>query len=360
MVRRSLGLSLGVVLGVVLASLSLLACNRDPESGRAATRERTIAVIPKGTTHEFWKSVHAGAAKAASELGVKIEWKGPPREDDRDQQIKVVEDFVTKKVAAIVLAPLDDQALVAPCADAAKAGIPVVIIDSGIRWDGLTSFVATDNQRGGELGARRLAEVLGGKGKVLLLRYAEGSASTTLREAGFLATMKEFPGIELVSTDQHGGATPESALQTMENLLTRFADLDGIFTPNESTTFGTLRALIDAGRAGKVKLVGFDASKPLLDGLRQGQIQGLVVQNPFRMGELGVRTAVAALDAKAAENVAGNAAGTAAGEPAGKPAREPIAKRIDTGCFVVTPENVASPAIAEQLHPDLARWLGEK
>src|SRR6185436_5743911 len=166
-----------------------------------------------------------------------------------------------------------------PSLEAKDAGIAVVIIDSGLEWDGKTSFVATDNRRGGALGAKRLGEVLGGKGKVLLVRYQEGSASTTEREAGFLATMQaEFPAIELVSTDQYGGATAETALQVMENLLGRFPQLDGIFAPNESTTFGTLRALDGAGRAGKTKLVGFDASAPLVDGLKAGKIQGLVVQ----------------------------------------------------------------------------------
>jgi ribose transport system substrate-binding protein len=319
-------------LALVLASLALPAVSCRKEAGV----ERFIAVIPKGTTHEFWTSVHAGANKAAHELGVKIVWKGPPREDDRASQIDVVDDAVTRRMAAIVLAPLDDQALVAPCLDAKAQGIPVVIIDSGLKWDGMASFVATDNRRGGSLAAERLGEVLGGKGRAMMLRYQEGSASTSEREAGFLETMKaKFPGVELVSTDQYGGATADSALRAMENLLGRFPRLDGLFTPNESTTFGALRALEGAGRAGAdgVKLVGFDASAPLLDGLQAGKIRGLVVQNPFRMGELGVKAAVDALDGK------------------------PLEKRVDTGCFVATPENHASPEIAAMLHPDVERWL---
>jgi len=318
-------------LAVTVCASSAVACR--PRAGEGAG-VRFIAVIPKGTTHEFWKSVHAGAEKAAQELGVEVVWKGPPREDDRGQQIQVVEDFVSRRMAAIVLAPLDDQALVGPCIEAKAAGIPVVIIDSGLRWDGMTSFVATDNRRGGSLGAERLGEVLGGRGRVLLLRYQEGSASTSEREAGFLAAMREkFPGIDLVSTDQYGGATAETALQAMENLLVRFPELDGIFTPNESTTFGALRALTDAGRIGSTRLVGFDASAPLVDALETGRIQGLVVQNPFRMGELGVRAAIDALEGR------------------------PVEKRIDTGCVVATPENRATPEIAAALRPDLERWL---
>src|SRR3954468_22636725 len=165
-------------------------------TGSAADQNYTIAVIPKGTTHEFWKSIHAGAVKAQQELkakGVNVDiiWKGPLREDDRDQQIQVVENFISRHVSGIVLAPLDSQALVRPVVTAAAAKVPVVIIDSGLKTDKYVSFVATDNIKGGELAGEELGRLLGGKGKVILLRYAIGSASTEEREAGFLAAMKK-------------------------------------------------------------------------------------------------------------------------------------------------------------------------
>lgn len=316
--------------------LLTLACGApgDRASAPEAAAGRTIAVIPKGTTHEFWKSVHAGAVKAARELGVEIIWKGPVREDDRDEQIKVVENFVATGVDAIVLAPLDDTALVPAARDAASQGIPVVIIDSDLRWDGQVSFVATDNYRGGAEAAARLGELLGGGGRVLVLRYQEGSASTTNRETGFLDTLaREFPAIEVVSSNRFGGATTETAYAAAENLLVRFRQLDGIFCPNESTTFGMLRALQDAGRAGKVRFVGFDSSVKLVEALGAGELDGLVVQNPFTMGELGVRAAVAKLDG------------------------EPVEPRIDTGVLVATPDNMDDPAVRELLAPDLGKWL---
>src|SRR4051812_43865056 len=176
---------------------------------RAADQAYTIAVIPKGTTHEFWKSIHAGAVKAQEELatqGIKVElmWKGPLREDDRDQQIQVVENFMTRRVSGIVLAPLDSQALVKPVASAAQAKVPVVIIDSGLKSDKFVSFVATDNYKGGQMAAERMGQLLEGKGNVVLLRYAVGSASTEARESGFLDTLKEkFPNIKVISSDQH-------------------------------------------------------------------------------------------------------------------------------------------------------------
>ena len=173
-----------------------------------------IAVIPKGTTHSFWKSIHAGARKAAEEFGADINWQGPQKEDDRQLQIQVVQTFISRKVDAIVLAPLDNRALVPSVEAAVKRGIKVIIIDSDLNSEKHSSFVATDNTAGGKLCAKRLSEIMGGKGKALMLRYAEGSASTANREQGFLDGMKEFgPDIELVSTTQYAGATMEKAFQ---------------------------------------------------------------------------------------------------------------------------------------------------
>jgi ribose transport system substrate-binding protein len=304
------------------------------EATQAAKPRRRIAVIPKGTTHEFWKSVHAGALKAGHERDVEIIWKGPVREDDRDEQIKVVENFIASRVDAIVLAPLDDTALVPAVSEAAHEGIPVVIIDSDIRWEGRVSFVATDNYRGGAVAARHIGALLHGKGRVLVLRYQEGSASTARRELGFIETLqKELPDMALVSSNQYGGATTESAYKTSENLLVQWKELDAIFCPNESTTFGMLRALQDAKRTGSVKFVGFDSSDKLRSALAQGELQGLLLQNPFAMGELGVQAALDKLDG------------------------QPVAGRIDTGVQLATRDNANQPAIAALLSPDLSAWL---
>ena len=171
---------------------------------KAEDKTYTIAVIPKGTTHEFWKSIHAGAVKAQQELaaqGIPVEviWKGPLREDDRDQQIQVVENFTSRQVSGIVLAPLDSQALVNPVESAVQSGIPVVIMDSGLKSDKYVSFVATDNFKGGQLAGEYMAKLLDGKGNVILLRYAVGSASTEEREKGFLDAMSKYPGIKMIS-----------------------------------------------------------------------------------------------------------------------------------------------------------------
>ena len=306
----------------------------------AEEKSYTIAVIPKGTTHEFWKSIHAGAVMAQRELqekGTKIDliWKGPLREDDRDAQIQVVENFTTRHVSGIVLAPLDSQALVAPVANAVRAKVPVVIIDSALKSDKYTSFIATDNFKGGQMGGEQLGKLLNGKGKVILLRYAVGSASTEEREAGFLDAIKKFPDIKLVSSDQYAGATRESAYQASQNILNRFGrEVEGVFCPCEPVTVGMLMALRNIGKAGgKVKIVGFDAGTQPLEALTKGDVQSLVVQNPVRMGYLGVKTLVQTLRG------------------------EKVEKRIDTGVHLVTSENMEQPEIKDLLNPPFEKYL---
>jgi ribose transport system substrate-binding protein len=314
----------------------LLACNKPS----ASDASYTIAVIPQGSTHEYWKSIHAGAAKAAQDLeaqGTKIRiiWKGPLREDDREQQTQVVEGFISQKVSGIVLAPFDSHALVRPVEEAAAAGIPTLVVDSALDTSEIVSFVATDNKKGGALAADQMGKLLNGKGKVLLLRYQEGVASTRAREDGFVEELKSaHPGIELISSNQFAGPTRDTAKRASENLLTRYAgQIQGVFTPNESSTAGMLLALQDINKAGKVAFIGFDASDTFLDAMRNKQLQGIVVQNPFRMGDLGVRTMVDHLQGKSVE------------------------KRIDTGVMLVTTENMESPDAQQLLHPPLSKYL---
>jgi len=317
-------------LRLLLLCVCLSACG----SGEAADGRLRIAVIPKGTNHEFFKAVHAGAQCAARELDVQIIWKGPQKEDDRAGQVRTVEDFVTKGVDGIVLMPLDRTALVRPAKQALERGIPVVIADSDLEWDGRVSFVATDNHRGGVLAGEQLAKFLGGQGRVLMMRYQEGSASTEKREQGFLDAIAEHPGLELISSNQYAGATIESAQKTAENLLNGFRDVDGIFCPNESSAYGMLRALVSSGRDGEVRFVGFDSSEKLVAGLREGHIDALVLQDPVKMGYEAVRALVRHLDG------------------------EQVKTRIDTGVAVATLENMQNPAVAELLSPDLS-LLGE-
>jgi ribose transport system substrate-binding protein len=319
----------------VLAGLALLG----PALALAA-EQFTIAVIPKATSHEFWKSIHAGAVKAQRELierGAKVDilWQGPLREDNRDQQIQVVENFISRRVSGIVLAPTDSRALVAPVNTAARAKVPVVIMDSGLKSEKYVSFVATDNYRGGVLAGEEMARLLGGKGNVILLRYQTGSASTEEREAGFLDAIRKVPGLKILSSDQHGGATRELCYQAAQNLLNRHGkEVNGLFGPCEPVANGLIMALRNAGKAGgAVKVVGFDAGGQTVEALRKGDVQAVIVQNPLRMGYLGVMTLHAHLTGQKVE------------------------KRVDTGVHVVTPANMDSPEMKELLEPPLAKYL---
>jgi ribose transport system substrate-binding protein len=333
-------LSLSKGRGARLAFTLLLAVMAGCGRQISETRTLRIAVVPKGATHEHWKRVHAGALKAAQELGasgtrVEVIWKGPLREDDREQQIQVVENFISQKIDGIVLAPLDNRALVRPVEEARRGGIPTVIFDSRLESDQIVSYVSTDNGRGGELCAERMGQVLGGRGRVLMLRYQEGSAATEEREAGFVRVLKSrFPGVELISSDQYAGATRDTAKRASENLLNRYSnEIDGIYTPNESSTAGMLLALQDIAKAGRVTFVGFDASDVFVRAMKAGQLHGFVVQNPINMGYLSVKTMV--------DHLLGRQ----------------VAKEIDTGVKLITPENLDLPETREWLYPPVERYL---
>lgn len=315
----------------------------DASNGTSADNSKsknsfTIAVIPKGSTHEYWKSVHEGADTAASELKAKgidvnIEWKGPMKEDDKDSQIEVVENFTQDKVSGMVLAPLDHAALVTPVSEATKAGIPVVVIDSALDGGGFLATISTDNEKGGEIAGQELGKELNGKGRVVMLRYEVGSASTEQREKGFLEAIAKYPGITVVSKDQYGGVTAESAQTQAENLIGPHKkgdglDIDGIYTPNESTTLGMLRALEGANLAGKVHFVGFDASELLIDALKKGEINALVIQNPRAMGHDGVMAIV--------NDLQGN---------------KSAVKDEDTGVTLLTKANLNQPDVQKLIAP---------
>jgi ribose transport system substrate-binding protein len=335
--RRRGRLALALLLAGAAAAA---ACTRAEAPRGSAGRPLRIAFVPKGTTHEYWRTIHAGAVKARQDLlakGVHVElvWKGPLREDDREQQVQVVESFASQGMDGIVLAPLDEKALVRPVEEAKRLGVPTVVVDSALASDQIVSFVATDNVKGGEMGADELGRLLDGKGRVLLLRYQEGSASTTAREEGFLSRLKSgWPGVELVVADQYAGPTVETAKRASENLLNRHGrDIQGVFVVNETAATGMVLALQDAGLAGKVRLVGFDGTPGLVAAMRAGHLHGFVLQNPFKMAALGVETLVDHLLGKA------------------------VPKRIDTGAIVVTPANLDTPATRELLEPPLDRYL---
>jgi ribose transport system substrate-binding protein len=302
-------------------------------AGCGVKREKLlIAVIPKATSHEFWKSVHAGAVHGRDAAGVDIIWKGPIAESNREEQINLVQDFVAQGVDGICLAPLDSQALIGAVHEAKLAGVPVLIFDSGLDDEtDIVSFVATDNYRGGQIAGRHLATLLGGKGRVIVLRQAVGSQSAEQREQGCLDVLaKEFPEIEILSADEYAGDTADKALVKSQQLLLSFGDrLDGVFAPTQHVSTGMLRALEDQNLAGKVKFVGFDPGPELVAALRAGKMHGIVLQDPVRMAELAVTTLADHLRGKTVE------------------------RRISTGETLATPENMNEAPIKKLLEPQL-------
>jgi ribose transport system substrate-binding protein len=307
----------------VAALAGLAACNRE--------KKIIIAVIPKGRAHMFWQSVHAGAVAASREHNVEIVWNGPATETDYNGQIQIVEAMMNRRVDAIALAPIDKKAMVGVVERAARQGVPVVIFDSGIDTEQFVSQVATDNYAAGELAAARIGELLGGKGKVVIVAVQPGAASTMAREQGFEdAIAKRFPGIR-IADKRYGMADYAKSLAVTENMLTAHPDLDGMFASNESSAVGAAQAV--KARKSKVKLVGFDWSPTLLDDLKAGVIDSLVVQNPFQMGFEAVVAAV--------RNLRG----------------EPVAKINNQPPRLIRREDLDKPDVQAQLNPDLKKYL---
>ncbi len=306
-----------------LLIILLSSCNRD--------HKRVIAVIPKGNADLFWQSVHAGAVKAGRETGVDVLWTGPASEADFTVQIQIVDAMINRHVDAIALAPTDRQALVTVVERAAARNVPVVIFDSAIDTQQFVSQVATDNYKAGQMAAERMGKILDGKGKVVIIAVKPGAASTEAREKGFEDIIhQKFPGIQILDK-RYGMAMVAQAMTVTENMLAGHPDLDGIFASNESSTIGAAQAM--RGRAGKIKLVGFDWSPTLLEDLSSGLLDSLVIQDPFKMGYQAVMAAVKHLKG------------------------EPVTKIVDLEPRLIDRQNLNASDVQAQLHPDLKKYL---
>lgn len=297
-----------------------------------ANKKLRIAVIPKGTTHQFWKSINAGAHRAAKELGnVEIEWTSSPKEDDTTGQISVVKGCITKGLDGICVAPNHSQSLVDAVSESIDAGVPVVIFDSGLaKGPDIVSYVATNNENGGRLAAQQMAKALGEKGNVILLRYREGSESTEQREKGFLEEIAKYPDIKVISSDQYGDSTVQSAKQKATQLfVANEGKFDGIFAVCEPNAVGVLEALEQSNLAGRIKFIAFDPSDRLIAGMETDKVHGIVLQDPVEMGFQSVKAIVTKIRG---------------GE---------VQKEVSTGEYVATKENMSTPEIQKLLKPEV-------
>jgi ribose transport system substrate-binding protein len=309
----------GVRLKAALAALLILA-------GCQQSKKRTIAVIPKATSHVFWVAVEKGAQAAGKELNVDVVWNGPPSETEYSRQIQIVDSMINRRVDGIAVAASERKALVGPVDRAMAQKIPVTIFDSGIESENYTSYVATNNFEGGQLAARALAKLIGGEGEVGMVMHAPGSASTMDRERGFEDVLKkEFPKIQLVAT-QFGMSDRSKARAAAENMLTAHPNLKGIFGSSEPSSVGAALAVKARELSGKVKVVAFDSSDNLAEDLKGGAIQAMVVQDPFEIGYQAVKTLVDQLDGKTPPKRINLSAKVIFAEDAGKPENQRLLK----------------------------------
>jgi ribose transport system substrate-binding protein len=322
MIRRRVA---GLLLAVVPAALVTAACGRSDR--------KTIAVVPKATSHLFWQSVHAGAVKAGQDLNVNVEWNGAATETDYSRQIQIVDSMIARRVDGMAIAASDRDALDASLDRAAAVKMPVTIFDSGVDSDKYLTFVATNNFEAGQMAARKLAGLLKGKGRILMIQHAPGSRSTMDREQGFDQVLqKEFPGMRVVGR-QFGMSDRSKAMAATENLLAANSDVDGIFASAEPSSVGAALAIKARGLSGKVRYVAFDATDSLVEDMQGGTIDALVVQDPFQIGYQAVSTLVDNLHGKTPP------------------------KRIDLSATVVTREDLPRPEIHALLFPDVKKYL---
>ncbi|MDX9971938.1 MAG: ABC transporter substrate-binding protein [FCB group bacterium] len=326
-----------ILVGLAVLCLAAACTQPEPPAGEGGTvrqdaRTRTqkdrltIAVIPKGLVHQFWLTVHSGAEEAGRDLGAAILWRGPEAETEVMKQIDIIDDMITRGVDGIVLAACDTNALIDPVKRAVDAGIPVVTIDSGVESDLPVSFVATDNLKGAQMAADKLAELIGGKGVVGQIPFVPGAATSQLREKGFLDGMAKHPEITVLPP-QYSMSDVAKGMSVTQDLMTAHPEMVGIFGANESSAMGAVQAIEAAGKKGQIKLVAFDAAQEELDALERGTIQALIVQNPFQMGYQGVKAVIDKIKGK------------------------DVPKQIDTGVTVITAENLESPEVRKLLNP---------
>lgn len=301
--------------------------------GCRRSRQRLIGVIPKATSHLFFVSVHAGVDQASRDMAVDVLWNGPSDETDYTRQIQIVDAMVTQRVDALAISATDDRALVAPLERAIHAGIPVTVFDSAVNIDNYVSFVATDNYGAGCTAARTLVRLISPPAEVAMVMQKPGGASTSLRERGFEDTLdKEFPRVRIAARQFCMGDRAK-ARAVAENILTARPALAGIFASSEAASIGAIQAIRSRNSSGKIKLVGFDFSDIHLEALKDGAIDVILVQDPFRIGYEAVKSLASKLKG------------------------ETPPKRLDLSATMIVKSDLDKPDVKALLFPE---WLKGK
>ena len=298
-------------------------------AGSALAAGGEIAVIVKTTNSTFWQNVQKGVNGAAPELkGYTTSFQGPAAETAIADQVALVENAVNRKVAGIVLAPSDADALVPALKKAYEAKIPVVLIDSGVSDSAKAyykSFLSTDNKKAGEMAAKALIEKVGQTGKIAIFSYVAGAGSEIGRVGGFTDYIKKNSKLTIVGPF-YSQSQMATALNQTTDALAANPDLKGAFGANEPTAIGMGRAIAQSGKAGKIVAIGFDGNTDLANFVKDGTLEGIVVQSAYNMGADGVRTIAKIIEGKKVEAV------------------------VDTGAVYVSKANIAKPEATNVLY----------
>ena len=288
-------LSLILGLGIGIAHREAFAANQELTIEEMQPLPKVyIAVISKGGRDQFWQAVRRGAEKAAEDYGVEITFEGPEVDYQIEEQMNIFQEVLTKNPDAIVVAPLDARAITPYLQEAQALGIPVIGFDTGVDSPIVRTTVATDNYAAGALAADKMAEYIGGEGKVAVLVHDLTSKTGIDRSDGFVDTLTiNYPSIEVVAV-QGTENDPSKASEATKILLAQYPDIKGLFGGNESSTIGIVDAVKELNKVGEITIIGFDAGKQNIEAVREGVVTGAVTQNPKAIGYIGVETGIRA------------------------------------------------------------------
>jgi ribose transport system substrate-binding protein len=288
-----------------------------------------VVFIPKGATQVFWKEMARGAEDAAKNLHIQMVWRGPSKEDGVEAQAHIIDYYIQQKYSGIILAPNSPNKLNKAIRESTKKGIKVVIVDSPLAEQNSLPYIGTNNKEAGALAAAQAAKDFPQVKKILLFRYSPQHGSTSEREKGFLENIhKQLPNAEIIDS-QYAGITMQEAESNMHAILTKIPNIDLIFTPNESSTEGTVRALKAKNLAGKIRHYGFDFNHKINEAIKNGSLNGVVIQDPYLMGQKAMHTLFELIENKQ------------------------IPALLETPAIVITHKNMNKPEIRAKTEPFL-------
>lgn len=320
----------GPAAAVMAIGLVVAACggssSATAEASAAAGKAPYIAIVSKGSQHQFWQAVQKGATDEAAKLGAEITYEGPASESEVDKQLTMLQTALDKNPAAICFAALDSKAATPLLEKAKAAGIPVVGFDSGVDSDIPVTTVTTDNAKAAGEAADQMAKLIGDAGKVAIIVHDQTSKTGQDRRDGFVAQIEAaHPNIEIVAIE-YGAGDPVKSADFAKAIMTANPDLKGFFGANEGSIKGVLNALKETGKEGQIVAIGYDSGQQQIDAINAGTEAGAITQNPVGIGAKCVSAAMDAIAGKSMDKV------------------------IDTGYYWYDKTNITAPEIVAVLY----------